>query len=111
MPSKSRKKILHERQNGKCFYCGDKTIISKFSVDHFVPKALGGKDTWSNLVGSCKECNNKKGMKSVDYFEKEIPQIKADRDIKYLEKAFVKLDNLVLKTTNNLKYAYEIVFS
>lgn len=62
------------------------TIISKFSVDHFVPKADGGKDTWSNLVGACVECNNKKGRKAVDAFKQEIPVIMANRDMRYLEK-------------------------
>lgn len=110
MLSKSRKKVLHKKQNGKCFYCMEPTIISKFSVDHFVPKAEGGKDTWSNLVGACVECNNKKGCKAVDDFKQEIPVIIAKRNIKYLEKSFAKLDDVLARTVTYMEYAYAIMF-
>lgn len=31
------------------------------TADHVVPKSMGGKDTWENMVCACLECNNRKG--------------------------------------------------
>jgi len=54
----TRKNIL-SRDGNRCQYCG----ITKgpMTVDHVIPKTLGGKDRWDNLVCSCAKCNNKKG--------------------------------------------------
>lgn len=53
------KKNIIKRDNHQCQYCGKKTDI--MTTDHIVPKALGGNDTWENLVCACLECNNRKG--------------------------------------------------
>lgn len=53
------KKNIIKRDNHQCQYCGKKTGI--MTTDHIVPKALGGNDTWENLVCACLECNNSKG--------------------------------------------------
>jgi len=54
----TRKNILR-RDNHKCGYCGRGDLT--FTIDHVIPKAKGGKDTWENLVTACLPCNNKKG--------------------------------------------------
>ncbi len=58
----SKKNVLI-RDNYTCGYCGvyDK---SHMTVDHVVPKADGGKNTFENCVASCKPCNNRKGDRS-----------------------------------------------
>ena len=58
------KSNILKRDNYTCQYCG--TQDSKLTIDHIIPKALGGKDTWSNLVTACQECNNKKGHRSIN---------------------------------------------
>jgi len=50
------------RDNYTCAYCGVKSDI--MTVDHVIPKAHGGKNTFDNCVASCKKCNNKKGDKT-----------------------------------------------
>jgi len=35
-------------------------------VDHVIPRARGGEDTWENLVAACLPCNNKKGNRTPD---------------------------------------------
>lgn len=37
----------------------------KGTIDHIIPKSLGGPDDESNYIGMCKTCNNKKGNKIV----------------------------------------------
>lgn len=47
-----------KRDGYRCFYC--KTDEKKLTVDHVVPKALGGTDDPTNLVAACGTCNNGK---------------------------------------------------
>jgi 5-methylcytosine-specific restriction endonuclease McrA len=54
----SRKNILR-RDGHRCQYCGCSDL--PLTVDHVVPKARGGEDTWENLVCACVRCNNRKG--------------------------------------------------
>ena len=57
------KKNIIKRDNHQCQYCGKKTGL--MTADHILPKALGGDDSWENLVCACHECNNKKGNRSL----------------------------------------------
>jgi 5-methylcytosine-specific restriction endonuclease McrA len=58
----SHKNILR-RDGHLCQYCGK--TESMLTVDHVVPKAKGGPDTWENLVAACVSCNNKKGDRTL----------------------------------------------
>lgn len=58
----SRRSIL-ARDNYTCQYCGHKS--SDLTVDHIIPRRLGGGNTWDNLVACCKKCNTKKGDKTL----------------------------------------------
>ena len=53
------KKNIMVRDDFRCVYCGTKE--GRFTIDHVLPKSLGGKSTFENCVCSCKDCNNKKG--------------------------------------------------
>ncbi len=59
----SRKNILR-RDGYKCQYCG--ISENDLTIDHIIPKAHGGKDSWENLVCACVRCNNKKGDKTPE---------------------------------------------
>lgn len=45
----------------KCKELSGKVKISELTLDHVVPKSLGGKSTWTNVCTSCKSCNGEKG--------------------------------------------------
>jgi 5-methylcytosine-specific restriction endonuclease McrA len=49
-----------------CQYCSEKLTRSESTIDHIVPVSKGGKLTWTNVVTSCRDCNNKKGNKDLD---------------------------------------------
>jgi 5-methylcytosine-specific restriction endonuclease McrA len=49
---------IFKRDNFECQYCGTKRELT---IDHVVPRARGGVDTWVNLVTACKKCNARKG--------------------------------------------------
>ena len=52
---------LMARDNFQCQYCGTKRVRAELNLDHVVPRALGGRSTWENVVTSCLDCNRKKG--------------------------------------------------
>lgn len=54
----TRKNVLL-RDDYICQYCG-KRSTKGMTVDHIIPRSLGGKTEWDNVVCACKECNNKK---------------------------------------------------
>lgn len=59
----TRKNILR-RDNFKCAYCGRSDLM--LTVDHIIPKAKGGNDSWENLITACTKCNNKKGDRTPE---------------------------------------------
>ena len=54
MISSSLRKLILERDNHTCVYCGNKAT----AVDHIIPQSVGGSDKHKNLVASCKLCNS-----------------------------------------------------
>lgn len=49
-----------------CQYCGIKENPKKLTIDHVVPKSLGGKKNWTNIVTCCIPCNQKKANKTIE---------------------------------------------
>lgn len=54
----SRENVF-KRDEYECVYCGRRGK-SNLTIDHVIPKAKGGKDTWDNLVTACLTCNQEK---------------------------------------------------
>eukprot|EP00903_Cladosiphon_okamuranus_P009057 g8659.t1 len=51
---------LFLRDSHQCQYCMKYFPPHNLSFDHVVPKKLGGKGTWDNVVTACARCNNRK---------------------------------------------------
>ena len=54
----SKREILR-RDDFTCQYCGRRTHT--LTLDHVVPRHLGGGHSWENLVAACANCNRRKG--------------------------------------------------
>jgi HNH endonuclease len=54
------------RDEHQCQYCGRRPSVRDLNLDHVVPRSRGGKDTWDNLVVSCRQCNLRKGRRTPD---------------------------------------------
>jgi 5-methylcytosine-specific restriction endonuclease McrA len=52
------------RDNYTCQYCGAKT--RELTIDHVLPRHYGGRHVWENVVSACKECNHRKGGKTLE---------------------------------------------
>lgn len=64
MPTQSvrfNRRNLFMRDDHTCQYCGKVEPTSKLSLDHVVPRSLGGPTTWENIVCCCLRCNSRKG--------------------------------------------------
>ncbi len=59
-PTKKRKAQVKARDGHACVYCGS---TQDLTVDHVIPRFLGGKNTMSNLVTACFPCNRAKGSR------------------------------------------------
>lgn len=56
------KRNILRRDNNTCQYCGARRGM--MTTDHVIPKALGGADSWENMVCACPECNARKGNRT-----------------------------------------------
>jgi len=52
---------IFARDDFTCQYCKKRGPRSDLNLDHVIPRALGGRSTWDNVVCSCLHCNRKKG--------------------------------------------------
>ena len=52
---------IFARDGFTCQYCRRKPARAELNLDHVVPRALGGRSTWENVVCSCVDCNRRKG--------------------------------------------------
>ncbi len=55
---------IFRRDEYTCQYCGQR--VAHPTIDHVVPKRLGGQDTWDNLVTACAKCNARKGGRTLE---------------------------------------------
>lgn len=61
---KLTRREVFRRDNFTCQYCGRK--LGDLTIDHVVPRHMGGKHTWSNVVTACAACNHHKGGRTVE---------------------------------------------
>lgn len=52
---------IFRRDGDTCQYCARSFSKSELTIDHVVPRAMGGRSTWDNVVCCCVACNRKKG--------------------------------------------------
>jgi 5-methylcytosine-specific restriction endonuclease McrA len=57
---------VYARDAFTCQYCGKQFPRSKLNLDHVVPRCMGGRTSWTNVVCSCRVCNTKKGGRTPE---------------------------------------------
>jgi 5-methylcytosine-specific restriction endonuclease McrA len=63
---KLNRRNLFARDRNQCQYCGRSFPTSELSIDHVLPRSLGGGDSWTNLVCACIRCNARKGGRTPE---------------------------------------------
>jgi 5-methylcytosine-specific restriction endonuclease McrA len=54
------------RDRYACQYCGQTRKSHELTLDHVVPRSLGGDTCWENIVTACRRCNTKKGSRTPE---------------------------------------------
>lgn len=63
---KFNRRNIFARDRGRCQFCGRRFPTSELSLDHVIPRSMGGKTTWENLVCCCVGCNVRKGGRTPE---------------------------------------------
>lgn len=72
------KQRLLAETNGFCIYCGHKVNEQTMEIEHIIPKAKGGEDSYGNYVCACHKCNADKADKMPQVFLAEMRQRKQE---------------------------------
>jgi 5-methylcytosine-specific restriction endonuclease McrA len=63
---------IHAREAGLCFYCLRQTPTRDHCLDHVVPVAKDGTNSYRNLVSCCMDCNSRKRDLSATDFLRSL---------------------------------------
>lgn len=66
------RQAIHAREGGQCFYCRRRIPERSLCLDHVVPCAKSGQNSYRNLVSSCAECNWQKKDHAAEDFLREL---------------------------------------
>jgi 5-methylcytosine-specific restriction endonuclease McrA len=72
MKNSALRQSIHLREGGQCFYCLRRTDARIQCLDHVVPRANGGSNSYRNLVSCCLECNSQKGERPAGDFLRSL---------------------------------------
>ena len=93
---------LFKRDANNCLYCGEFFNYKDLSRDHVIPLSHGGLDVWTNVVTSCKRCNNQKGGRTPE---------KANMMLLAIPFAPSRVEYLILRVRKILAYQMEFLIS
>jgi hypothetical protein len=57
---------IYARDKYTCQYCREVRAIGELTYDHVVPRRLGGRTEWTNIVTACQDCNLRKGARTPE---------------------------------------------
>jgi 5-methylcytosine-specific restriction endonuclease McrA len=72
LQTRGLREAIHDRERGLCFYCLRRVSRPRRCLDHVVPRARRGGNSYRNLVSACMECNAQKGESSAKDFLRRL---------------------------------------
>ena len=66
------RQAIHEREGGRCFYCSRRITHHRRCLDHVVPQAKVGGNSYRNLVSCCLDCNSLKADRDAVEFVRSL---------------------------------------
>jgi 5-methylcytosine-specific restriction endonuclease McrA len=72
MRTRPLRQAIHARELGVCFYCLRQIPSRAHCLDHVVPLAEGGSNSYRNLVSCCMDCNSQKSNSAAEDFLREL---------------------------------------
>jgi len=83
VPALSNPKLF-VRDRQVCAYCGHRCGLDDLTREHIVPTSRGGHDTWMNCITACRNCNGRKGNRTLNelgwslYYLPYVPSLHED---------------------------------
>lgn len=65
-------RTLFRRDANVCMYCAERFQASELTRDHIQPISQGGSDGWTNVVTTCRRCNNHKGGRTPEQAKMQL---------------------------------------
>ena len=59
----NKKQQLEEIYGSCCFWCGKSLALSELTIEHMIPRSMGGGNNLENLRLACCPCNRSRGNK------------------------------------------------
>lgn len=99
--SEATKQSVRERAEYLCEYCHSLELLSanRFTIDHLVPRSLGGSDDIENLALACRRCNERRYnfVAGIDPETQEIVPIFNPRQQQWAEHFVWTLDGTFIE--------------
>lgn len=117
--SQKKRKIVYEKYNKRCAYCGIKLKYEDMQVDHIIPKYRGssyseimsyglqkGTNDLKNLNPSCKSCNCSKSTFTLEKWKKQL-KLKHERLLRDNSSYKILHRFKAIKYNDNIKFYFE----
>jgi hypothetical protein len=72
LQTQALRRAMHAREGGRCFYCLRRLIPQRRCLDHVVPQASLGSNSYRNLVSCCLDCNSNKAERHAVEFVRSL---------------------------------------
>ncbi len=72
LQTRALRRAIHAREGGRCFYCLRRLIPQRRCLDHVVPQANLGGNSYRNLVSCCLDCNSLKAERHAVEFVRSL---------------------------------------
>jgi hypothetical protein len=72
LQTQALRRAMHAREGGRCFYCLRRLVPHRRCLDHVVPQASLGSNSYRNLVSCCLDCNSNKAERSAVEFVRSL---------------------------------------
>ncbi len=101
------KKFLFDMDGPFCVYCYTEfETHADLTLDHVIPKTLGGSNEDFNLVLACANCNRNKGGKNEIKLINFLLQVRRNRELAHVTHETIP-SRVLAKLPKYLKDAYE----
>src|SRR5260370_24506219 len=72
LQTRALRRAIHAREGGRCFYCLRRLIPQRRCLDHVVPHANLGNNSYRNLVSCCLDCNSLQAERHAGEFVRSL---------------------------------------
>ena len=89
------RKVILEREQHRCFYLDKEITEDNFCIDHVIPQANAGDNSYRNLVAACRDANSMKSNQNVEDFIRRLyrESLLSIEEFKGLQEKISKLKN------------------